>query len=346
MNTKSYGSDYWAECTRIFKGLWMIAQLRQRLLALQRAPGIEDGPGILPFGIPIIDAVLGGGLMRAALHEIAAPGEAHLTVAMGFALGLASLSSSWPGLSRPSTSLAGRNREDVDARHKACARAGLRPDPSARHDGGNSILWIAEDMALAESGALHGASLDAFGLAPERLVMVSAAHRRDLFWAMEEALRCRAVDAVIGETRIGEIDSVAVRRLSLAAAESGALALLLRAVPPSDASTAATRWIVGAASTTNVIPGRERSERTRNPDANSEIASGFRVRAFGTARNDELRTHGPGAPRFATQLVRNRRGPVGSWILEWSDSDERFIPATHAQPVAAPALDRPHRQVA
>jgi hypothetical protein len=25
-------------------------------------------------------------------------------------------------------------REDVDARHKACARAGLRPDPSAGHD--------------------------------------------------------------------------------------------------------------------------------------------------------------------------------------------------------------------
>ena len=64
---------------------------------------------------------------------------------------------------------------------------------------------------------------------------------------MEEALRCRAIGAVIGEMRHGEIDTVAVRRLSLAAAESGALALLLRAAPPSDASTAATRWIVGAA---------------------------------------------------------------------------------------------------
>ena len=106
--------------------------------------------------------------------------------------------------------------------------------------------------------------------------MVSAAYRRDLLWAMEEALRCRAVDAAIGEMRAGGIDSVAVRRLSLAAAENGALALLLRAAPPSDASTAATRWIVGAA-----------------PSAAA---------------------HGPGAPRFAAQLVRNRRGPVGSWI--------------------------------
>lgn len=167
------------------------------------------------------------------------------------------------------------------------------------------VLWIAEDMALIESGAPYGPGLEAFGLAPERLLTVSAAQRCDLLWAMEEALRCRAVHAVIGELRHGEIDMVALRRLSLAAAESGALALLLRAAPMGDASTAATRWIVGAA-----------------PSFGNENA------------------------RFAAQLVRNRRGPLGSWILEWSDSDERFLLATPAQPVAAPALDRSHRQVA
>jgi protein ImuA len=162
------------------------------------------------------------------------------------------------------------------------------------------LLWIAEDMALAESGAPYGPGLDAFGLLPERLLTVAATRPHDLLWAMEEALRCRAIGTVIGELRHGEIDAVAVRRLSLAAAESGALALLLRAAPPTDASTAATRWIVGAA-----------------PNA-----------------------------CFAVELVRNRRGPLGSWILEWSDSDERFLLATPAQPVAAPALDRPHRKVA
>ena len=103
-------------------------------------------------------------------------------------------------------------------------------------------------MALAESGAPYGPGLDAFGLAPERLLTVSAARPRDLLWAMEEALRCRAIGVVIGEVRHSAIDMVALRRLSLAAAESGALALLLRAAPPTDASTAATRWIVGAAS--------------------------------------------------------------------------------------------------
>jgi protein ImuA len=246
----------------------MITELRQRLLALQKAPGIGDSPGNLSVGIPVIDNVLGGGLLRGALHEIAAPNESHLPAATGFALGIA-----------------------LSCEGKA-----------------KSLLWITEDMALAESGAPHGAGLDAFGLAPEQLVTVSTAHRHDLLWAMEEALRCRAVDAVIGEIRTGGIGGVAVRRLSLAAADSGTLALLLRATPAGDASTAATRWIVGAA--------------------------------------PSVTAHGPGAPRFATQLVRNRRGPIGSWILEWSDSDGRFILATHAQPLAAPALDRPHRQVA
>jgi protein ImuA len=236
----------------------MIAQLRQKLQALQKPAGIDSDPGCRPLGIVAIDGALGGGLARGALHEIAAAGEAHLAAAAGFALAVSS-----PRASK-------------------------------------STVWIAEDMAHAESGVPYGPGLEAFGLAAERLLTVAAARTRDLLWAMEEALRCRAVGAVIGELRHGEIDSVAVRRLSLAAAESGALALLLRASPPHDASTAATRWIVGAA-----------------PDAS-----------------------------FAVELTRNRRGPLGAWTLQWSDEDERFVLATPAQPVAAPAADRPHRKIA
>jgi protein ImuA len=177
--------------------------------------------------------------------------------------------------------------------------------------GRQRVCWIAEDMARNESGAPYGPGLDQFNLAPERLLTVAVPHARDLLWAMEEALRCRAIGAVIGELRQGELDAVAVRRLSLAAAETGALALLLRAKPVSDASTAATRWIAGAA-----------------PSAPMRAGFGF------------------GAPRFAAHLVRNRRGPTGSWILEWSDTDERFVLATHSVPLAAPAFHRPRRQVA
>ena len=278
----------------------MIEQLRQRLQALQKTAVLDGAPGCLPLGIAAIDAALGGGLARGALHEVAAVSEGHLAAATGFAIGLVS---------------------------------------------SRRLLWIAEDMALAESGAPHGPGLDAFGLLPERLLTVAAARPHDLLWAMEEALRCRAIGAVIGELRQSEIDMVMLRRLSLAAADSGALALLLRAAPPTDASTAATRWMVGASpspggggSPSEARRGGVTYEKRSPPPASLRCASA-----------DDLPPPGGGEenrPRFAAQLTRNRRGPLGSWILEWSDSDERFLLATPAQPVAAPALDRPHRQVA
>lgn len=285
----------------------MLEQLRQRLQALQKTAGIEEGPGALPFGIAAIDETLGGGLARGALHEIAAVSEAHLAAATGFALGLASLPSPrlrGAGGEQRSYEPGGGAFSQAQTRGNALSPARLHyasaGDLSPHTGRSRGIIWLAEDMALSESGAPYGPGLNAFGLAPQRLLTVAAARPRDLLWAMEEALRCRAVHAVIGEWRHGAIDMVALRRLSLAAAESGALALLLRASPADDASPAATRWIVGA------------------------------------SPND----------CFAAHLMRNRRGPTGSWILEWSDSDERFLLATHAQPVAAPALDRPHRQVA
>ncbi len=286
----------------------MIAQLRQTLRALQKPAGIDSDPGSVALGVAAIDGALGGGFPRGALHEISAAGEAHLATAVGFALAVSA---------RAANSSSPLPWGEVDTR--SVPAEGLRPIEShlpphpnplppgereSRRIRGTievprGVVWIAEDMALAESGTPYGPGLEAFGLAPERLLTVAAAQRRDLLWAMEEALRCRAVSTAIGELRHGDIDSVAVRRLSLAAAESGALALLLRASPPNDASTAATRWIVGAA-----------------PNA-----------------------------ALAIELTRNRRGPLGAWTLQWSD-DDGFVLATPAQPVAAPAADRPHRKIA
>src|ERR1043166_5961148 len=150
-----------------------------------------------------------------------------------------------------------------------------------------AVVWIAEDMGLLENGTPYGPGLDALGLAPERLVTVAAAKPRDVLWAMEEALRCRAVGAVIGEIRNARLDLVASRRLSLAAGPPDASAFLLRTAPGTDASAAATRWtVVGA-------------------------------RSLATAA-------GPGPPRLSVELTRNRRGPVGSWYLEWSRVERRF----------------------
>jgi protein ImuA len=171
-----------------------------------------------------------------------------------------------------------------------------------------STVWISEEMALLETGAPCGTGLDEFGFAPESLLTVGVKYPRDLLWAMEEALHCRAVGAVIGEVRHEAISMVALRRISLAASSHGAIALLLRAAPSDDASTAVTRWIVS------------------------------------TARSCVL--HGPGPPRLVAQLVRNRRGPLGTWELEWSKSNECFaLVSTYPESVARSIIDRSTRAV-
>jgi protein ImuA len=324
----------------------MIAQLRQSLRKLQRPAGIVDGPPALPLGVPAIDLALGGGLMRGALHEIAAAGEAHAGAAAGFAIGVSALGTAAPA---PSPRARGegafrQTEHSVRPPHPTSLRS---VDLSPRA-GRGTLVWIAEDMALTESGAPYGPGLDNFGLSPERLLTVAAARTRDLLWAMEEALHCRATAAVIGELRHGELDAVAVRRLSLAAAKSGALALLLRASPPRDASTAATRWIVSAApSLSSPSPGwggSPSSEAARR----GGVTYGRSSPPPGALTRADLPPPGGGEREscFAVQLTRNRRGPLGVWTLQWSDDDERFVLATPAQPVAAPAADRPHRQVA
>src|SRR5690242_247515 len=129
----------------------MLEELRKTLASLERPPGLED-PGIAPLGIKPIDAALGGGLARGALHEIAAVSEAHIASACGFAVGLART---------PSPRLRGEGRGEGDypydvlvetPPHPNHARKRARSDLSPQAGRGKAIIWVAEDMALIESG--------------------------------------------------------------------------------------------------------------------------------------------------------------------------------------------------
>jgi protein ImuA len=266
-------------------------RLRRELCAAEAATGLTpEGGATLALGIPAIDGVLGGGLSCGALHEIAATHETGTAAATGFTLALAARQA-FPS---------GRGASRMDA---SVVSAGIAA---------SNVLWIAEDFSLAENGALYGPGLDSTGIAPERLIMVTAARGRDVLWAMEEALRCRAVGVVIGEMRSHGIDQVMTRRLALAAAVGDTLGLLLRTTPQDEPSAAATRWVIGAAS--------------------SFLRSGV----------DE-RCHGLGPARLTARLVRNRRGHLGEWIVEWNSVEQRFELATHSEPVAGAAFNRPHR---
>src|SRR3954454_18958415 len=262
----------------------VLDRLRRELCAAEAATGLTpDGGAALGLGISAIDGVLSGGLNCSALHEIAAAHETETAAATGFALALAA------------------RQARTDARAVSTRITG------------RYLLWIAEDFSLAENGAPYGPGLDGAGIAPERLITVTAARDRDVLWAMEEALRCRAVGVVIGEMRSRGIDQVMTRRLALAAAAGDTLGLLLRTTSHDEPSAAATRWIIGTAP------------------------------SFPRAGGGDERNHGLGPSRLTARLVRNRRGHLGVWIVEWNSVEQRFELATHYEPLAGTAFDRPHR---
>jgi protein ImuA len=245
----------------------VLRRLRQVLGALEGQSAPARG-GVVSLGAAAVDEVLGGGLARGALHEIAAASEAEMAAATGFALALA-------------------------------VRAA------------RLVVWIAEDMALGESGVPYGPGLDDLGLAPEHLVLVAAPKPREVFWAVEEALQCSGIGTVIGEIRSKRVHLNTTRRLSLAAGRRGGLALLLRCAPDPEASAATTRWIVTAAP--------------------SDVADPMLA--------------GPGPPRFALLLTRNRRGRPGCWELEWNGVRRCFdLASAYREPLAQAALHRPRQR--
>ena len=120
--------------------------------------------------------------------------------------------------------------------------AGLARGPGQ----GGRVLWLTRRRDLYPPG------LAALGLLSEPLIVTAVRRDREALWAMEEALRCPRLAAVLGE--VDEVDLVSSRRLQLATEKLGVTGLLLRPpAPRPGASAAVTRWRLAAA----LAPGLE-----------------------------------------------------------------------------------------
>jgi len=146
--------------------------------------------GRLPFGIPPLDDILGGGLPLSALTEIRVRESRDGGAASGFALALA-------------------------------ARL-------IEVSGHSSIVWIEEKDACRETGALYAPGLAALGLDPACVVEVTAQTEKEALWAFEAALSCRGVSVAVCEIRQASLDLSATRRCAFRARGSGVTGLLLR----------------------------------------------------------------------------------------------------------------------
>ena len=185
--------------------------------------------------------------------------------------------------------------------------AGLAGRVAARRP----LVWVRQDFTEIESGALSMSGLAELGLDPRLLVSVRAADVDTALRTAADALACDAVGAVVlevwGEAR--QLDLVASRKLTLAAQASGVTGLVLRMAA-------------------------EPRPRPRRPDG----SCARRIRRL-LAPSSAW-----GAPVFDAQLVRNRHGPVGRWIMEWKCDECLFSePAAYPQPVAAAPAHRPHQ---
>jgi protein ImuA len=215
-----------------------MAGLRRAVAQIEAEAG-ERPDERAPMRLPIASAfnsALGGGLAADGLHEIAPAEPQDGPATMGFALGLA-------------------------ARFVSLKAA--------------SALVIGEAFAGREAGALYGPGLVAHGLPLSRLVFVEAPDAASAFWAMEEALKCGAPAAVVGEIWSLKAYSLAAsRRLLLAARKGRTPALLVLARAHGQAarlsSAAETRFEISAAPS-------ERRKAAAGKDLPGPFACGARL---------------------------------------------------------------------
>ena len=159
---------------------------------------------------------------------------------------------------------------------------------------GKPVLWLERGRDLYMPG------LTRFGLKAGAVLTVSGISRdADMLWAIEEALGCGALSAVVGEIRAA--DFTASRRLQLAAEAGGVTCLLLGEGRQGGAATALSRWQVTS------MPSL--------PD--------------GT---------GVGWPCWRVALSRCRNGRPAAWTVVWSPKGWTAITEAAQEDLFVPSL--------
>ncbi len=151
---------------------------------------------------------------------------------------------------------------------------------------GAAAVWIGS------SRTLFPPALKAFGIAPDQIIFMDLQREKDVLWAMEEALKCEGLAAVIGE--MPELNFTNSRRFQLAVEQSRVTGFILRSNP-----------------------------RKKDPNA---CVSRWKITALPSKTEDEL--PGIGFPRWQVELQKIRNGKPGIWELEWAAN--RFREITHS----------------
>lgn len=146
-----------------------------------------------------------------------------------------------------------------------------------------AILWVCPSRQIFPP-ALH-----AYGLSPEHVLFLELKKEKEMAWAIEEGLKCKALSSVVGE--MDELNFTASRRFQLAIEQSGVGCFVLRRNPRNKLTAAVTRW---------------------------------QVHSLPSGREEDL--PGVGHPRWDVHLLKVRNGQPGRWNLEWVNGRYRHVP--------------------
>jgi protein ImuA len=161
---------------------------------------------------------------------------------------------------------------------------------------GGAVLWCMRGRA-----DLYPPALPALGLDPARLVLVRCRGRAAVPAAMEEAMRCPGLAAVVAEMDRPP-GMIAGRRLQLAAEAGGVTGLvLLRRGATSHGATS--------------------RDATRRHGAN---APGAMAPSAAVSRWRVDPAPGGAGIRWQLTLLRCRGGGVGAWKVEWDEKTHRL----------------------
>jgi protein ImuA len=138
-------------------------------------------------------------------------------------------------------------------------------------------LWISN------SRTIFPPALKNFGIEPHRFIFIDAKKEKDVVWAMDEALKCGALAAVVGEVQ--DISFTTSRRLQLAVEQSQVTGFILR-----------------------------RNIRSLNTTA---CVSRWKITSLPGEPIDDL--PGVGLPQWRVELLRIRNGKPGAWDVRWMD---------------------------
>jgi protein ImuA len=143
-------------------------------------------------------------------------------------------------------------------------------------------LWISS------SRTLFPPALKLFGLQPDHFIFIDLKKEKNVLEAMDEALKCAALNTVIGEVK--DLSFTASRRLQLAVEQSRVTGFILRQNSRNLSTTACvSRWKISHISSETI---------------------------------DDL--PGVGFPSWRVELLKIRNGKPGSWDMQWRGG--RFVP--------------------